>query len=995
MNSKFLKSLLGAFVLSAVLLASCQQDKYQVGSTYHGFKLLKKEFIEEVNSDCYYFEHEKSGAHLLKIANDDENKTFSANFKTLPESDCGTPHIIEHSVLNGSKNFPVKSPFTVLTKGSLNTFLNAMTSSDMTMYPVASMNDKDFRNLMHVYLDAVFFPMIYENPKIFHQEAWHYELKSKDAPVEYKGVVYNEMKGAFSSPSRILGYHIDKNLFPDNTYGYSSGGYPQAIPELTYEHFKNFHKKYYHPTNSYLYVYGNSDIDKDLAFINEEYLSKFDRLDEKVKIEKQEPFSKMKDIVEYYPVRKGESTDNKTYLAKSWVVGDGADQELNMQMRILAEALVNHESAPLKLALQDAGIGRDISAYYSGNRQGVFRVNVKNASQEDKDKFHEIVTETMQKVAEKGIDEEVLEGILNRYEFNLREGQHPQKGMMYLYQSRSGWAYADDPLLSLKWEKPLAATKEAVKNDKLESLIQDKLLDNTHSILIALEPKQGLQSEWDEKARQELADYKDSLSEEEKDSLIKQTEALIAYQQREDSPEDLAEMPMLELEEIDKEAEYFAIEEKEVDGVKELYYNTFTNNILYSKFMFNAHVLEKEQLPYMRLLATLLGDLNTENYTFGELDNQLNTHLGGFSTSYRTDLKDYNDDEMQAYFIVDSKVLKDKGDELFELSNEILHNSKIDDKERLHTLLKKHQSKLEANTRQNGMELALTRLSSYFSNEGNFKELTRGYSYYEFITELTENYENNHDEIVEDLQKVAELLFNKNNMIAFVTCDEDDMANYENGLKDFVQTFPDDEPRMQDWSFELENKNEGMLSSSKVQYVTKGYNFKKLDFEYDGKIRVLNQILSREWLNNQIRVIGGAYGGYAQFNESGNFFFASYRDPNLQETIDNIDGSAEFLKDFSPSDNEMKRFIIGTISNMDRPRSPAQEGSTALTYYLTNTTQAEVQETRDEVLSTSKQDIIEMSEFVETILSESAICVYGNEDKLLSREKLFKDLFSI
>jgi len=995
MNFRRLKSFYAILVLVSILMVSCQSDKYQVGSTYHGFKLLKKEFVEEVNSECYYFEHEKSGAHLLKIANDDENKTFCATFKTLPQTDKGTPHIIEHSVLNGSKNFPVKSPFTILTKGSLNTFLNAMTSSDMTAYPVASMNDKDFRNLMHVYMDAVFFPKIYDNPKIFKQEAWHYELNSKDAPLQYKGVVYNEMKGSFSSPSRVLGYHIDKNLFPGNTYGNSSGGYPDAIPELSYEEFKNFHEKYYHPTNSYLYLYGNSDLDKDLAFINEKYLSKFEKLDKEVKIKTQESFDEMKEVVEYYPVGKSEDTADKTFLTMDWVVGDGSNQAMNMQMRILAEALVNHESGPLRLALQDAGIGRDINAYYRANKQGVFQLNVKNANLSDKDKFHEIVDEKLKEIAEEGIDKDILEGIVNQYEFRLREGDNPQKGLTYLFQSRNGWAYAGDPFLSLKWEKPLSATKKAVKNEKIETLISDNLIDNPHSLLIALVPKPGLQAEWNKEEKQELAEFKASLSEEQMDSLIKETEELKAYQKKENSPEDLAKMPLLELDEIDSTAKYFDINEQKVNGVKELYYNTFTNDIFYTKFLFDARVLSKEQIPYMRLLSKVLGDLNTENYSFGELNNEINTYLGGFSTRYRTDLENHNDENLLAHFVVNSKVLTKKSDKLFELTNEVLHNSKIDDKERLKTLLTEHQSELEANVRRNGLGLAATRLSSYYSKQGKFNELTRGYTYYNFITDLMENYDENYDEIVQNLQTVAELLFNKNNMTAYVACKDEDMSKFNDGLKGFVEQFPENKVALKEWDFDFEKKNEGILTPSKVQYVVKGYNFKELGYDYNGKIEVLNQILSREYLNNQIRVIGGAYGGFSRFSESGNFYFASYRDPNLEETVENIDNSPGFLNEFSPNEKKMRRFIIGTISNIDRPLSPSQEGTTALRYYLTNTTKEELQSVRNDVLSTNAEDIKEMADFVDKILNESALCVYGNEDKLKSENHLFKDFIEL
>jgi len=995
MNIKHIKSILLGLFVASIFLVSCQSEKYQVGSTYHGFKLIKKEFIKEINSDAYYFEHEKSGARLMKIANDDKNKTFCAAFKTLPQSDCGTPHIIEHSVLNGSRNFPVKSPFTVLTKGSLNTFLNAMTSSDVTMYPVASMNDNDFRNLMHVYLDAVFFPRIYDDPRIFKQEAWHHELTSKDAPVVYKGVVYNEMKGAFSSPSRELGYHIDKNLFPDNTYGYSSGGHPEAIPDLTYEQFKNFHKTYYHPTNSYLYLYGNSDLDSDLAFINEEYLSHFDKLDKRAKIKHQKPYDKMKDVVEYYPVAQSADTKNKTFLTMDWVIGEGADQKMGFMMSFLAQALVNHESGPLKLALQEAGIGRDISAYYSTNKQGVFQLSVRNANLEDKDKFHKVVTKTLAKVAEEGVDRDVLKGIINRYEFNLREGDNAQKGLTYLFQARNGWLYADDPFLSLKWEEPLAAAKGAVENNKLEELIKEEMLNNPHSLLIALVPKPGLQAERNKRIAEECAEFKSSLSEEEMDKLIKETNELIAYQKEQDDPEDLAKVPLLELEEIDKKADFYEISENRVEGIKELHYDAFTNNILYSKFLFDARVLSQDQIPYMGLLATLLGDLNTENYTFGELNNQLNTHLGGFSTSYSTYLKDQDDTQLMPYFVVNGKVLNDKVGKLFELTDEVLYRSEIDDKERLKILLKKHQSRLYAMTQRNGLGMAMTRLSSYYSNQGQFSELTRGYTYYRFVTDLMENYDENYDEIVSNLKEVAGLLFNKQNMTAYVACSQEDLSKYNTELTAIAEEMPNDEHPLQEWEFAFEKKNEGMLTPSKVQYVTKGYNFKKLGFDYDGKIRVLNQILSREWLNNQIRVIGGAYGGFCGFSQSGDFYFASYRDPNLKETIENIDGSARFLTEFEPTEDEMTRFIIGTISNMDRPRSPSQEGSTALSFYMTNTTQKEVQAIRDEVLSTTAEDIRGMAEFVEKILDQSAICVYGNEDKLNAEKDLFNDTFTL
>lgn len=434
MQVDFLVGTAFLFLLFSIL-ASWQMTNDKQGVTYFGFKLLEKRFVKEVNADCYLFEHVKSGARLLKFAASDANKTFCIAFKTTPESDCGTPHIMEHSVLNGSKNFPVKSPFDVLTKGSLNTFLNAMTGSDVTFYPVASMNDKDYFNLMHVYLDAVFYPLIYDDPRIFKQEGWHYKLAENEAPVTVKGVVYNEMKGVFSNPIRELAYLVDKNLFPNTCYGKSSGGYPAAIPTLTYEDFLNFHRKYYHPSNSYIFLYGDADLEQELAFINEKYLANFEKSADIASIALQKPFGRMKKITGFYPLTDGSEIANKTYLSLSWVIGEGKDQALGMALDILSDALVNHESGPIRLALQEAGIGRNVSSFYERQKQNILHIRVQNANEADSEKFFELVKRTLLETVEKGIDKKIIQGMINRKEFRLREGDNAHKGLTYTFQA--------------------------------------------------------------------------------------------------------------------------------------------------------------------------------------------------------------------------------------------------------------------------------------------------------------------------------------------------------------------------------------------------------------------------------------------------------------------------------------------------------------------------------------------------------------------------------
>ena len=990
MRNKILSIVL--ITILTVIWACAPKTNFKVDNIYHGFKLVEKRFVKEVNAECLYFIHEKSGAKLFKIAADDANKLFNIAFKTAPEHDYGTPHIMEHSVLNGSKNFPVKSPFDVLLKGSLNTFLNAMTGSDITTYPVASMNDKDYFNLMHVYLDAVFNPILHEDPRVLKQEGWHYELDDIDGEIVYKGVVYNEMKGSFSSPTRELGYQANKILFPDNTYGVSSGGYPQAIPGLTQEYFANFHKKFYHPSNGHILLYGNADLDKELAFIDAEYLSKHEKSEEKVEIPLQKPFEAKKYAEKPYAVPEGSETKDNTYMSLNFVAGLNTDQELTMAMGILLEALVNHESAPLRLALQEAGIGKDIRAYTDEMKQNLVTIRIQNANPEDKDAFDKIAYETFEKVVKEGFDKETVEGILNRVEFRLREGNTPQKGIMYAMMNYKAWFFDDDPFVGLEYEKPLAAVKEGINNGLLEKIVQEYFIDNPHALLMVLKPQPGLEKEIAENTKKELAEYKASLSKEELEKLVEETKALKEYQQQEDSPEALASIPMLEKSDISTDVEWYKFEERTSNGVPVIYHPDFTSNILYTDLYFDLRALPQDLIPYANLLNQIIGLMNTENYTYGELDNALNIHTGGFYTNLSTYLENYSDENLIPKFVVTSKAFTEKGDKLFELAAEILNSSKYDDPERLKAVLTRQQARVESRVKNDGLGYALTRLSSYYSNEGMFDELTGGLDYYNFITDLTENFDAKQEQISRKLEETARILFTQKNLIAAVTCGDEEYPSYEKSLNILVSALPEGDGKLNEWKFEFEPKNEGLMSASKVQYVTKGYDFKKLGYEWNGKVRVLNQILSRDYLQTQIRVVGGAYGGFAGFSPSGNVYFGSYRDPNLKETLENYDATPEFINNFKATDEEMTRFIIGTISNMDYPTVASQRGTIAYGRYFRNFTIEDLKAERNAILNTTVEDIKSMEKMVADILSQNAICVYGNEDKIKENKDLFNEI---
>ncbi len=983
-------------VVLFITVWSCSpKEQFETGESYNGFTLVKKQFVEEINAECLLFTHDKSGAQLLKVANDDPNKLFNIAFKTAPENDWGTPHIMEHSVLNGSKNFPVKSPFEVLIQGSLNTFLNAMTGKDITTYPVASMNDKDYFNLMHVYLDAVFNPLIYTEPKILQQEGWHYELNSDEEPLTYKGVVYNEMKGAFSSPQRELNYHTFRILFPDNAYGFESGGYPTAIPKLTQEYFINFHQKFYHPSNSYILLYGNADLNKELEFIDRKYLSGYDALEEKVEIPLQKAFETMKEAEKTYPVQAGSPTTDQTFLSLNFVVGSSTDRALCMTFDVLAQALVNHESAPVRLALQEAGIGRDVRATFQEMQQNVFQITVQNANPEDKNRFKEIVLKTLQEVSENGLDKTMIEGIINRTEFSLKEGDSAQKGLECLMMTYQPWFFANDPFLGLEFNKPLAEVKKAFDTNLLETAISEHLLKNQHALLIVLKPEPGLQAKIEAATNEELNIYKTSLNSEDLEKIAAQTTELLEHQQREDTPEALASIPMLELADIGKNIEWYPVNEKSVADVPVLHYDDFTNDIIYANLYFDLKTLPQELIPYASLLNALLGKLGTENYTFGELNNELNIHTGGFYTFTTKFYENQSDDSFMPKFQVTAKAVTAKTDKLIDLMEEVLTNTDFNDTERLKELITRHQARVDANFKNNGLNYALTRVHSYYANSGMFDELTDGLEYYRFVTGLSTNFDQNAEEIKAKLTETAQLLFTKNNLVAGVTCSEKEYASFSEGMEKLVAALPETGGQRNDWKFDFEKKNEGLLTASKVQYVVKGYDFKKLGVEYNGKMLVLNQVLSTDWLQNQVRVIGGAYGGFSGFSPNGNVYFASYRDPNLSETIENFNNSTTFLREFNADDKTMTRFIIGTISRLDQPRNVSDKGNKAFQRYFEKTTPEFLQAEREAILSTTVTDIQSLSAMVEEVLNQDAVCVYGNEDKIKENQSLFGSLVTV
>jgi len=970
-------------------------ENYIVSGEYYGFRLLRKKFVKEVNAECLQFEHTQSGARLFKILSADPNKTFCIGFKTVPDSDNGAPHILEHSVLNGSESFPVKSPFDVLLKGSLSTFLNAFTSKDYTMYPVASMNLKDYFNLVHVYLDAVFRPLIYKDPRIFMQEGWHYEATGTDDPLVYTGVVYNEMKGAMSNPQRELWYQVFKHLFPDSPYGYESGGHPETIPTLTYEQFIDFHRQHYHPENSYIFLYGDADTNSELEFIHTRYLVDFHRTGSEVTIPDQPPFEAMREVTCHYPVVEGQATDNQTFLTYNVVAGQNDDLVLTMALDILCEVLVNQESAPLRLALQEAGIGQEVSASSSNFKQHAVQIAVMNANPEDRLRFHEIVISTLKKAVSEGIDKQEIEGVINRMEFRLREGDDAQKGLNYLNQCLARWFFGNDPFSGLEYEPVLDEIKKSLTGDYLEQIIDRWFLRNTHSLLLSLEPLPGLDLERNRKEELKLAAYKDQLSGDELDTLIRGTTELIEFQQREDSVEALSRMPELKISDINPKVIPIRFDTATAGGVTCVNHHVFTNGVVYVNLCFDLTAIPLEMVPYASLLSGLLGSLDTLHYSFGELNKSLNIHTGGFYTSLRHYPGGEDDQNLLPKYMVSVKSITGKLAKLAELTSEILLNSRFDDPVRLKMLLARHFSHLDSQIKGNGFQVASRRINSYFSKSGMMGELTAGISYYHFIGELLRDFDNRSAQIQKNLEEIKYLLFRKENLVAGLTCEERDRTLFYDHFQTFLHKLPSELIRHHQWDLLPEKLNEGLLAASHVQYVVQGYNFKCLGYSWDGRMRLLNQVLSTDWLQTQVRVIGGAYGGFCSISPSGNFTFNSYRDPNLENTLEIYGQTVKYLQEFDADELTMSRYIIGTIGEMDNPLTPSQTGNKALYLYFTGRTDNDRQAERDAVLSSEPGHIRGFAPMVRDILAQDAICVYGNSEKLSGARHLFKSLVDI
>lgn len=960
------------------------------------YEILDEHRVEDVQSDGFILRHKKSGARIAILSNNDDNKVFYIGFRTPPEDETGVPHIIEHTTLCGSKKFPVKDPFIELAKGSLNTFLNAMTYPDKTVYPVASCNDQDFKNLMDVYLDAVFNPNITKYEEIFKQEGWHYELTGKDDELKINGVVYNEMKGAYSSPDEVLSSQIYRSLFPDNTYSKDSGGNPEYIPKLTYEAYLDFYHKYYHPSNSYIYLYGDMDVVERLEWLDKEYLSLYDYKKVNSEINKQPAFDEIKNVEAQYSITMDDSQENKTYLSYNRVVGDTLDKMLYQAFDVLDYALVSSPGAPVKQALIDAGIGDDVyGSYDAGILQPVFSFVAKNANASQADEFESIIENTLKEVVKTGINKEALLAGINSSEFKFREadfGQFP-KGLLFGLNCLDSWLFDDmKPFIHLECLGTFAKLRKAVDTDYFEKLIQEYLLDNTHGSSVTVKPKRGLGNEREEALAKELSDYKTSLSDEEIDKLIEETEHLKKYQEEPSSDEDLRKLPMLTRADMKKNAMPFSNIEDELSDVKVVRHDIESNGIDYISFLFDAGDFAQSELGYLGFFTNALGLVSTENYSYTDLANATNIYTGGISTGTAShpDIKDRNNFVFK--FEVKLKVLEKNLDKALELMEQMLLASDFTDTKRLGEIVAQIKARLQANLSSSGHLVAAMRSMSSFSRYALYQDELKGIAFYRSICRIEKELSESPKSVSDKLAAIAKKLFARNRMLISFTGNNEAYGNAKPSLEKVIAGFDKMSAVGNQAEVHFNTAKEAFIDASQIQYVAKTGDFICEGYEYTGALRLLRIILSYDYLWINVRVKGGAYGCMNTFLRSGESYFVSYRDPNLSDTLDVYDRIPEYIKSFSPDERDMTKYIIGTFSALDTPMNPEAKGSRSLSAYLEGITYEQIQKERNEILNAQPEDIRRLADLVEAVLKKDSICVIGNENMIKESAGLFENV---
>ncbi len=961
------------------------------------FKLRQEVDLSDIESRGYVYEHTRTKAKVCILKNKDENRVFSICFRTPPEKSNGVAHILEHSVLNGSAKFPIKDPFIQLGKTSLNTFLNAMTSPDKTIYPVASCNLKDLHNLMDVYMDAVFHPNIYTNPKIFAQEGWHYELLKEEDPVVIKGVVYNEMQGAFSTPEQLLDRNIQTALFPGHPYGYDSGGIPEEIPSLSYEEFLDFHRRHYHPSNSYIFYYGDIDIAAELERLNT-YLEGFDYQQPDSELPPVAPWEAPKEHQLQYPLAEEEAPEKKAFFSLNYCLGKLSVAE-KLAMSILEYILLDAPGALLKEELAARNLGEEIYGFFDSDiRENTFSVTAKNVELERRQEFLDAVRECLAQITEKGIDPKKLQAAINVFEFRLREadfGSMP-KGIIFNFQVLESWLYDQPPFALFDYDGLLAELRRAAAERRFEQYIEKYLLHNNYRCFIVMSPSLTMAAEKAAELERRLAAYKEGLSVEERAALIEKNQELLAYQAEPDRKEDLALIPTLELSDIQREKAVLQYQAEYQEGVHVLYHPANTSGIVYLKAFFEINWLPEEQVPVVSLLTSYLTSVSSKNYHYSQLDDEINEHTGGITAKLLLYGYKDNTDRFRIGMELKGKSFTPKLPKMLELFDELLADPKFDDAKRLSDLIKETASQLQMTLVSGGHITAATRALSYYSKSAYFDELSSGISFYDFIQHWKQASENDLRELGGLMKKILAEIVAQSKLTLAVTYAQAEEDEVRRRLADYISRHQADfDYRPEAERNVLGNQKEAFIISGNVNYAAKVMNYKRFGYSYSGQFQVANHLLNTDYLWNKVRVEGGAYGGMSAIRRSGDMMLVSYRDPNIAETYRAYEGIISYFENLDMSEEEIKDAIIGTIAGLDTPLTPSMENAKIMAMYFSELSAEEESQTRREILDTTFTGLKNMSKLYEQVLTTDYICAVGSKKKVEENREFFSKIKEI
>jgi Zn-dependent M16 (insulinase) family peptidase len=956
------------------------------------FNLVKEQNIPELNSVAKLYVHKRTGARLLSVINDDENKVFSINFRTTPKDSTGVPHILEHSVLNGSEKYPVKEPFVELLKGSLATFVNAFTFPDKTCYPVASQNVQDFYNLIDVYMDAVLHPLISEQTLM--QEGWHFEVNNPIEPLTYKGVVFNEMKGAYSSPDGVLETRVTQSLFPKHLYGVDSGGDPRNIPDLTYENFKGFWETYYHPSNSFIFFYGNDDPEMRLTLM-EGYLKGYKKKKVKSVVKDVKPFRKPKKVEYLYDAGDDTDIEKKNYLVVNWRLPDTSDPVLNYSLRILGHILIGTPASPFKKALMDSGLGEDLAGIGMASelRYFIFSTGLKGTRRRHARKIEKLIFDTLESLVRDGIDPDMIAAAMNTLEFRWREnntGAYPV-GIALMRRVLTTWIHDEDPFKLLAFEAPLNMIKQRLIADPryFESLIQTHLVKNAHRTTLRLipDPELGRRFDADEKAR--LAKIRESMSESQIAELVENTKKLKVRQETPDASEALESLPVLKLQDLEKNSKLIPIEALEMQETKVLYHDLFTNGIVYLDLGFDLHALPKELVALTEIFTRALLETGTDKEDYVKLSQRIGKSTGGIHGTTLTTTT-FGSRESIAKLFLRGKATMGQAPELLNILNDVLLNAKFDNKARIKQIVLEEKAGVESGLVPGGHIYVNQRLRAQFGESGWAKDQMSGIGYLLALRELANDVDKKWKSVLKRLEAMRDALINRHALLCNVTLDAANWNTFKPQLDEFLSVLPIKNVKLTPFGIQPEHKKEGLTIPAQVNYVGKGANLYDLGYQYDGSAEVIVGYLRMAYLWEKIRVQGGAYGAFSVFDDaSGVFTFLSYRDPNVASTIDSYDKAAAFLKTLDASrlsDNELTKAIIGAIGDLDAYQLPDAKGYTSMLRYLTGRTDEMRQKIRDQVLSTNGEDFIAFGEVLEKVAQSNAVAVLGSQSALESAD---------